>query len=64
MIEKKAYWSGNMFKQVNQKGEKVNIILNGVREIHEDMEQCPVEIYITLRKIRGLPIDYEKAECI
>jgi len=63
VIEKSTF-SSNMFKQVNDKGEKVNIILNGLKEADKILEFCPVEHYIVHMTSSGCSIDPLKIERI
>ena len=40
----------NMYRKINNKGEKVNIILNGIKEVDELYETCPVDEYVKALK--------------
>ena len=43
----------NMYRKINKKGEKVNIILNGVKEVDEMFESCPVDEYAKSLRLQG-----------
>lgn len=53
-----------MFKQVNDKGERVSVILNGLKETDKVLEYCPVENYIVRMTSGGCTIDPTKIERI
>lgn len=63
MIEKSTFCS-NMFKQVNEQGERVNIILNGLKETDKMLETCPVEHYVVHMKNAACSIDPLRIERI
>lgn len=56
LIEEKS-WASKMFKKVNKHGEKVNVILNGIREVDPSLEDCPVDLYEKQAKKAGFNAD-------
>lgn len=42
--------TGNMYRRLNHQGEKINVILNGIKETEKMLEVCPVDHYIVHMK--------------